>query len=152
MKIIIYGTQYGAAKKYAEELSRRTEIPYVSYEEIDDINTYLERLQNYLKLEESTLLIGLIYIDRFCSNTGISITPFNVYKLIFTSLFEAAKYNEDKNSAAKFYSLVGGISAKEIPTLEWNFLYYLGFELYISEETYNLYKNRISLIKVKKMF
>lgn len=40
MNIIIYGTQYGTAKKYAEELSRRTEIPCVSYEEIDDINIY----------------------------------------------------------------------------------------------------------------
>lgn len=40
MKIIIYGTQYGTAKKYAEELSRRIEIPCVSYEEIDDINIY----------------------------------------------------------------------------------------------------------------
>ena len=40
MKIIIYGTRYGAAKKYAEELSRRIEIPCVSYEEINDINIY----------------------------------------------------------------------------------------------------------------
>ena len=40
MNIIIYGTQYGAAKKYAEELSRRTEIPCVSYEEVEDINIY----------------------------------------------------------------------------------------------------------------
>ena len=40
MKIIICGTQYGAAKKYAEELSRRTEIPCVSYEEVEDINIY----------------------------------------------------------------------------------------------------------------
>lgn len=40
MDIIIYGTRYGAAKKYAEELSRRTEIACVSYEEIDDINIY----------------------------------------------------------------------------------------------------------------
>ena len=40
MKIIIYGTQYGAAKKYAEELSRRIEIPCASYEEINDINIY----------------------------------------------------------------------------------------------------------------
>lgn len=40
MDIIIYGTQYGAAKKYAEELARRTEILCVSYEEIEDINTY----------------------------------------------------------------------------------------------------------------
>ena len=40
MDIIIYGTRYGAAKKYAKELSCRTEIPCVSYEEIDDINIY----------------------------------------------------------------------------------------------------------------
>ena len=40
MDIIIYGTQYGTAKKYAEELSRRTDIPCVSFEEIDDINIY----------------------------------------------------------------------------------------------------------------
>ena len=40
MNIIIYGTQYGTAKLYAEELSRRTEISCVSYEEISDINSY----------------------------------------------------------------------------------------------------------------
>ena len=40
MDIIIFGTQYGTAKRYAEELSRRTDIPCVSYEEIDDINIY----------------------------------------------------------------------------------------------------------------
>lgn len=40
MKIIIYGTKYGTAKKYAEELSRKIEIPCASYEEIDDINIY----------------------------------------------------------------------------------------------------------------
>ena len=40
LNIIIYGTQYGTAKKYAEELSRRTEIPCLNYEEINDINIY----------------------------------------------------------------------------------------------------------------
>ena len=40
MDIIIYGTQYGTAKKYAEELSRRSEIACASYEEIGDVNIY----------------------------------------------------------------------------------------------------------------
>ena len=40
MNIIIYGTQYGTAKKYAEELSRRTEIPCVNYEKVEAINSY----------------------------------------------------------------------------------------------------------------
>lgn len=39
-KIIIYGTHYGTAKKYAEELSKKTNIKSVSYENIKEINDY----------------------------------------------------------------------------------------------------------------
>lgn len=39
-KIIIYGSQYGTTKMYAEELSRRTDIQAISFEDIKDINGY----------------------------------------------------------------------------------------------------------------
>ena len=40
MKIIIYGSQYGTTRKYAEELTKRTNIENKSYEEVTDINRY----------------------------------------------------------------------------------------------------------------
>ena len=40
MKIIIYGSQYGTTKQYAEELSRKTGINLKSYEDVKDINLY----------------------------------------------------------------------------------------------------------------
>jgi len=40
MKIIIYGSQYGTTKKYAEELARRTNIEAKCYDDIDDVNLY----------------------------------------------------------------------------------------------------------------
>ena len=40
MKVIIYGSQYGTTKKYAEELGRRTNIEVKNYEDIEDINLY----------------------------------------------------------------------------------------------------------------
>ena len=40
MKIIIYGSQYGTARRYAEELSKRTGIEAVNYSDIEDINKY----------------------------------------------------------------------------------------------------------------
>ncbi len=40
MKIIAYGSRYGTAKRYAEELARRTGIEAMNYEEIDDVNNY----------------------------------------------------------------------------------------------------------------
>ena len=40
MKIIIYGSQYGTAKQYAEELARKTSIDLKRYEDVTDINQY----------------------------------------------------------------------------------------------------------------
>ena len=50
MKIIIYGSQYGTAKQYAEELARKTSIDLKSYEDVTDINRY----------------DTVIYVLRFC--------------------------------------------------------------------------------------
>lgn len=38
MRIILYGSQYGTAKRYAEELGRRTGIAVQSFEEAGDIS------------------------------------------------------------------------------------------------------------------
>ena len=40
MKIIIYGSQYGTARKYAEELAKRTNIEIKSYKDVTDIDQY----------------------------------------------------------------------------------------------------------------
>ena len=42
MRIIVYGSRYGTTKKYAEELSRVTGVPALSYEKVKDINVYEE--------------------------------------------------------------------------------------------------------------
>src|SRR5699024_4676273 len=38
--IIIYGSHYGTTKQYAEELSRRTNIEAISFENVKKINDY----------------------------------------------------------------------------------------------------------------
>lgn len=50
MKIIIYGSQYGTAKEYAEELSKKTNIEMINFEDVKDINNY-----------ETIIYIGALY-------------------------------------------------------------------------------------------
>lgn len=50
MKIIIYGSQYGTAKQYAEELSKKTNIKAENYENIKSIDEY-----------ETIIYIGALY-------------------------------------------------------------------------------------------
>lgn len=40
MKIIIYGSQYGTARKYAEELAKRINIEIKNYKDVTDIDQY----------------------------------------------------------------------------------------------------------------
>lgn len=40
MKIIIYGSKYGTARQYAEELGRRIRADVISYEAVKNINPY----------------------------------------------------------------------------------------------------------------
>ena len=40
MKIIIYGSEYGTTRQYAEELSKKTGIEAEEYTDVDDINQY----------------------------------------------------------------------------------------------------------------
>ncbi len=49
-RIIIYGTEYGTAKLYADELSRRTGIEAISYKDVTNIDSY-----------ETIIYIGALY-------------------------------------------------------------------------------------------
>ena len=44
------------------------------------LDDYLDRIIKYTKLEESTLLIALLYIDRFCELSDLKLSEFNVHR------------------------------------------------------------------------
>ena len=53
--IIIYGSNYGTSKRYAEELGRRMQVEVVSYKELGDINEYTD-----------VIYIGGLYAGGVC--------------------------------------------------------------------------------------
>ena len=107
------------------------------------IYDFLERLVKYSKIEKSTLILILIYIDKFCDMNNENLTFYNIHKLILSSLVIAAKYNEDKYLSNEFYAKIGGITKKEIDILEYQFLTLINFSLYINDEIYHKYDDFI---------
>ena len=112
------------------------------------INDYLQRLVKYTQVESSTLIAMLIYIDRLCELNNFIVNSYNVYKILFSSLIMAIKYNEDEFYDNKFYAKVGGLSLKEMNNLEINYLSLIDFKLYISEEVFdNYFENLIDAMQ-----
>ncbi len=112
-------------------------IPSISIEK------YLERLISHTKMEISTLILILIYIDKICKNNKFRLNYFNIHKLIVTSMLVSIKYNEDDYFSNSFYAKVGGVSITELNHLEYEFLSLIDFELYVDEDLFSKYSNYI---------
>ena len=100
-------------------------IPFLSKKNQSlSIKKYLLRLVKYTQVESSTLIAMLIYIDRLCEINDFTINSLNIYKIIFSSLVLAIKYNEEVIFDNKFFARIGGISLSEMNFLEtvFNFL------------------------------
>ena len=105
------------------------------------IYDYLYRIQKYLNINNSTLIISLIYIDRICKEKGIKLTNNNIHRILFSSIFTAIKYNEDNLLKTSFYARIAGISEKELIKLENAFLKLIEFKLFVSDEIYQIYSS-----------
>ena len=113
-------------------------IPQIS------IKDYLERLYKHTKINCSTIILILIYIDRICNIQKFKLTYFNIHKLILASMIIAIKFNEDEQYTTKFYSKLGGVPIAEIVFLENNFFFLIKFNLFVKNELYKKYSDYIS--------
>ena len=104
------------------------------------IYDYLERIKTYSKAEKSTLIISLIYIDRLCNKAKITLTYYNIHRILFSAVLMSIKYNEDCYYDNKYYSQIAGVKLKELKILEYNFIKLLNCELYVSRELYDKYQ------------
>ena len=103
---------------------------------------YLRRILHFLKLDFSTLIIAIIYIDRICKEK-VFLNEFNIHRIMIIAIYIAYSYNEDKTYDNNYLSLVSGMSKNEILTLEEDFLELIEFKLFVNDEVYHQYKEYI---------
>ena len=108
-------------------------IPNISLED------YLIRIQMYTNMEKSSLIISLILIDRVCQKSNLTLTYYNIHRILFSSILISIKYNEDSYYDNKYYSEIAGVKLKELKLLEYTFIAMINFKLYISNEIYKKY-------------
>ena len=112
-------------------------IPLIS------IKDYLEHIYKYTKINTSTIILILIYIDRICNIHKCKLCYYNIHKLILGSMIIAIKYNEDEYYSQKFYAKIGGVTLAEICNLEYSFLSLINYNLFVNENLFGKYNDFI---------
>ena len=104
------------------------------------VKDYLLRIQTYANIEKSTLIISLIYIDRLCNKAKVTLTYYNIHRILFSAVLISIKYNEDNFYDNKYYAQIAGVKLKELKTLEYYFIKLLNCSLYVNREDYDKYQ------------
>ena len=106
--IIIYGSHYGTTKQYANELSRRTNIEAISFENVKEINNYdkiiylgglyaggvlgmTKTLKKLNKISNKTIILVTIGLSDPTDEKNINNIRNNINSQIQKEIFEKAK-------------------------------------------------------------
>ena len=108
------------------------------------IKDYLLRLSKFTKMEESTMILVLIYIDRICNYNKIQLLYQNIFKIILASAFVAIKFNEDIHYSLEVYAKIGGVPPSELEYLEFHFLILIKFALSVNKTLYDKYSESLT--------
>ena len=94
--------------KQSKMIFSSLKIPNIS------IYDYLIRIQTDSLIEKSTLILSLIYIDRLCQLCKLTLTYYNIHRIVFAAILIAIKYNEDNFYDNKYYAEIAGVNLKEL--------------------------------------
>ena len=104
------------------------------------LKNYLIRILKYSEIEINTLIGSVIYLDYICNKNYI-ISKYNIHKLLFISILISAKFNEDIIYDNNTFSEISGLPINEVNRMENAFFKAMDYNLFISEEHFNTYKD-----------
>ena len=130
-----------------EENRKRINIKYITKDNLFyldqlpniSLGDYIIHLMKYTHISISTLILAVIYIDKFCEKYKYVLTLHNIYRIILISIFIGIKYNEDLLVNANIYAQIAGICTEDLLNLEYNMCVALEFGFYVKEDLFQQY-------------
>ncbi len=86
----------------------------------------------------STLIMAIIYIDKFCEFNKYILSLKNIHRILIASCLLSIKFNED-SIITKYYSKIVGTTDYDINNLELYLFIKLKFSLFVEYDSYQKY-------------
>ena len=115
------------------------DIFYISRLPPISLEDYINRIFKNTKMNISSLILSIIYIDRFCEINGYILSLKNIHRIFLTACLLSIKFNEDISVNTKYYSNVAGITVQDLNNLEFYLIVNLEFSLYVENDYYQKY-------------
>ena len=86
-----------------------------------------------------------------CNLGQITLTHYNVHRILFGAILISIKYNEDTFYGNNYYAEIAGVKLNELNSIEYNFILLCNYQMFVSDETFKQYNDYlISSSEIKK--
>ena len=126
------------------------DIFYLSFIPPISLEDYIKRLMKYSKMDISTLIISIIYIDYFCDKNKYFLTPNNIFRILLSACLLSLKFNEDLIVNDKEYAEIAAVSVEDLKNLEFYMYLKLHFSLNVKYDLYKSYYDYFANYKIQK--
>lgn len=120
--------------------------------EISMMKSYLDvvfyNLHQFAYVEESTFVCSLIVIDRLLQSDSSLIDKSNLYLFIIGGVYISTKINQDiyNPHSFKYFSCMSSLQLIQIENI---ILSQLDYNVYINEDTYNIYYSYLNKFRLQ---
>ena len=130
----------------------KQDIFYLSFIPPISLNEYIKQIMEQTKIDISTLIISIIYIDRFCHKNKYILTINNIYRILLSAILLSIKFNQDDITSNKAYSEIAFVSVEDLNILELTMYLKLHFSLKVNDKLYQKYYDYFSNHSIKSAF
>ena len=127
----------------------KQDLFYINLHQSISIEDFIKLIYKNTKMSLSTLIISIIYIDKFCEINKYILSLKNVHRILIASCLLSIKFNEDCIST-KYYSKIVGINDCDLNNLELYFYIKLQFSLFVDDDDYQRYFDYFSKFNLGK--
>jgi len=100
------------------------------------------RLKSCFRCSNESLVLALVYIDRIVEGMpDLAVRSAQLREVFVICIILAIKYLDDNLYKNSYYAKISGIPVSELNALEALFLKYLGWDLAVKAEEYDLYRD-----------
>ncbi len=128
----------------------KQDIFYLGFIPPISLSEYINHLMKYSNMDISTLIMAIIYIDRFCDKNKYYLTKNNIFRILLSTCLLSLKFNEDIIVNYKAYSEIAAVSVEDLKNLELNMYLKLHFSLNVKYDLYKAYYDYFTNYSIPK--
>lgn len=109
---------------------------------IEDLETYIRKWSKYFEFDKYMFILFLMNFDKLLAKDFV-VNKKNIYKVIYICMMETHKYYDDNTFNNKDYAKFLGVNENELIDMELEFLSIIDFDLFIKEEEFLNYQDKL---------